>query len=547
MKYVSSRFLSVVIFISIASPLLYFGGSNTVNDHQYNQQNSFAFHTPPDQAFTGEDTTFCGNFREENCQFDTLACDPLEKMNGTDRDDNASSLTSPTEANKTPSSYRPTIASFYEDDEVGQTVTFHGSSDTTFLGPQGTLISIPAHAFVNSAGKSVQGPITFTYRELYNKSSMVMANKPTMAQGRMLKTGGSLYMNATANGQSLELQDNKSIYVEFNSPDPSPGMRLFNGTQNQRGNFTWQADTTQSRWVFSLPWKVLQLPDNHPIDEEDDDIVGTFHLSDTAYQGSLLWTREFERRWKMMDRLPKKKDEILQFYKSHFGEPLFMADQSAVNYLTLTCNYDKKNRNKKWWLLRNLYLKHMKRQKGEPVPLDQYDFSGNDAEARKRLIKRHNMSSQKARRLVRLNDIRDRIIQRRRQQIAANKVDSFTANAFQVNNLGWINCDEFYNIEEQKQDLLVKIEGPVNRHTNVFLVFNSINSVMRAQGYQGGGYFMFTGLPQTWRGKLVAISADGKVTYLGTRPIKLEGQREVTIKIDKTEQESLQKTLSARL
>jgi hypothetical protein len=247
-----------------------------------------------------------------------------------------------------------------------------------------------------------------------------------------------------------------------------------------------------------------------------------------------------------MGHLSKKKDELLQFYVQHIGESLFKADMAAVNYLTLTCNYDKANRNRSWWQLRDRFEKLMKTRKDRPVNFTKYnvDWSANNTEAQ---LMEQGVDEDKAAHLVQMYEVRSTIIERRERQQMSSRMDSFTTNAFQVSEMGWINCDKFYDTEETTQDMIVRVEGPAAANKRVFAVFEDIKSIMPARPLKGGKYFLLNNIPQTWDVQLVALGMGESSKYLGTQMITIEGQAQEEVRLERVPSSELKSTLSARL
>lgn len=81
--------------------------------------------------------------------------------------------------------------------------------DTILIGEKGTKISIPHHSFINSKGEIINKNIQFELKECINKVDMVLANLHTVTNGKILESGGMVYLNATQNGEKLSIADDK--------------------------------------------------------------------------------------------------------------------------------------------------------------------------------------------------------------------------------------------------------------------------------------------------------------------------------------------------
>lgn len=155
-----------------------------------------------------------------------------------------------------------TIKDFFAKTEIkSQTFTINtDNSQYSITGNQGTKVTFPANAFVTSNGTPVKGDVSIELKEIYDKSDMVLSDRPTMSNGRILISGGELFIGATANGQELRLDENTNILIEL-APTTTVDttMGLFTGTETD-SIFNWtqvDIDTTATRddslWYVSDP------------------------------------------------------------------------------------------------------------------------------------------------------------------------------------------------------------------------------------------------------------------------------------------------------
>lgn len=155
-----------------------------------------------------------------------------------------------------------TIKDFFDKTEVkSQTFTIDtDNGQSSITGNQGTKVTFPANAFITSNGTPVTGAVSIELKEIYNKSDMVLSDRPTMSNGRILISGGEIFIGATANGQELRLATNTNILIEL-APTTTVDttMGLFTGTETD-SIFNWtpvDIDTTASRddslWYVSDP------------------------------------------------------------------------------------------------------------------------------------------------------------------------------------------------------------------------------------------------------------------------------------------------------
>lgn len=111
--------------------------------------------------------------------------------------------------------------------ESGVVITFYGSCLT-----------------IN--GAPVTGEVTLKYVEMFNSGSMVVAGMPTMGvmpdgDLAMLVSGGEFYVNATHNGQQVELACGFQLQIPGSLTGGADNdMTLWNGLVTEEGNVVWE-------------------------------------------------------------------------------------------------------------------------------------------------------------------------------------------------------------------------------------------------------------------------------------------------------------------
>jgi hypothetical protein len=105
------------------------------------------------------------------------------------------------------------------------------ASEINFLEQRtGTLLTIPAHAFVDDSGQPVTGEVTFKVREFHETSDLLRAGIPMRVftgSEDVLQSAGMLEFRAFQGGRSLELKKGTSIGIELASFRPSEGYDLY--------------------------------------------------------------------------------------------------------------------------------------------------------------------------------------------------------------------------------------------------------------------------------------------------------------------------------
>jgi hypothetical protein len=126
--------------------------------------------------------------------------------------------------------------SFVRDNSLSssnKTFSFQNTNPVEVTTPTGLKISMPANAFVNSAGTPVTTNINLQVKEILLPDAMILNRKPTMSNGLPLESGGEFYLRATSGGQELRLAPGVLINMELPKlPYNKNGMKVFNGRED---------------------------------------------------------------------------------------------------------------------------------------------------------------------------------------------------------------------------------------------------------------------------------------------------------------------------
>ncbi|NGP87718.1 hypothetical protein [Fodinibius halophilus] len=129
-----------------------------------------------------------------------------------------------------------------------QTHDFDAEDGISFTSENGVDLNIPSGCLTQD-GQAASGSATLEYVELFERSNMLVTNKPTMGvdstgNKKMLVSGGSFFIEATQNGEELEASCNNiqlAIPTDLTG-GPDPEMTLWTGTVDEDGNLAWDEE-----------------------------------------------------------------------------------------------------------------------------------------------------------------------------------------------------------------------------------------------------------------------------------------------------------------
>jgi len=124
-----------------------------------------------------------------------------------------------------------------------QPFTAKSNEVISITGKEGTVIRIPKNALVKSNGKYAVGKIDIELQEFYKKSDVLKANLHTMSDGKMLESGGMIYIKATAKGETLQLKKGAEMDISFASKNKPDNMEVFYGYPKKDKSIDWNTNS----------------------------------------------------------------------------------------------------------------------------------------------------------------------------------------------------------------------------------------------------------------------------------------------------------------
>jgi len=129
--------------------------------------------------------------------------------------------------------------------EALQTFTLNSGGTGEIYGADGTILYFPPGSIVDQNGDPVTGAVTIELIEIYDKAKMLLTKMPTNGKRpngdvETLVSGGEFFINATQNGEQLEVANGFQIFAPADEFDED--MRLFNGQGNDCDGDEMQCD-----------------------------------------------------------------------------------------------------------------------------------------------------------------------------------------------------------------------------------------------------------------------------------------------------------------
>ncbi len=398
-------------------------------------------------------------------------------------------------------------ASFKTIDSV---YTIQADIDNTFFGREGTGLFFPANCFVDRNGKKVKGKVKISLKECYDIPSILESKLSTTSDGRMLETAGMVDLQAKAGGKEVFIRDGMDYRIMFPRRDiPEDDFQLFYGEWKKDGIINWQlAGDGESEEVF---YGTTRDTDSEEVAVSSDGVTQQVYRS-VLTRGVSCFLHICESKLRRGTRISEMDyfnwqlangQTLNQWFVANFNPDVQMLEEYCIQGLrteitfkvnetgafesyyiskSATAEYDRKIVD----FLRTMPALNLK----QLMPEYNYDHACILTFGSRQENEKQKFVSTFARKFEKDPD-------KPVADVKASELDYFI---FSSSQLGWINCDRFYEDDQPLVDYVVKNEGG---SASVSMVFDDLNSVLR--GVNEGSNVVFRQVPFNRKVRLIGI------------------------------------------
>lgn len=115
----------------------------------------------------------------------------------------------------------------------------------TFQTSEGLTVTVLPGSLQLKNGQMATGKIYVETKLVMQRGDMVRLDKPTTSFGRILVSGGEIFVRIRKENEELHLAPGKTIYIKYND-SPSSLMKLFYGDESDPQRFNWIQTTTNT-------------------------------------------------------------------------------------------------------------------------------------------------------------------------------------------------------------------------------------------------------------------------------------------------------------
>ena len=389
------------------------------------------------------------------------------------------------------------------------TLQIDNTKDTLLFGSKGTGLFFEKESFVMPDGSSPKGKISIHLKESYSLVDMIRENLSSTSNGKLLETRGMIQVQAFSDNQQLQLKEGKKFIIHFpkDSIDMKKQMNLFYGQTNSTENINWTLDslTLLRPTAFINGWMTTGWPGGDSTRDAGFYFKGQKEIDISEYFYKTFDNTKLEPNKELID-----KEFEAKFTVTKLGKIINVRIEEEI--------YDSSGKKVPSKTKPDPYFYQYIQQLPALEPF--YFYNGD------KLVPFDAESSFNIRMGFFPPDYQNKESYNKlfSQKYSAFKNSSITSindaelnyYVFSSSKLGWINCDFFWKVNDEKIDYIVKVD-PESK-PNIKLVFTQVKSIMA--GTLKGDKYIFENVPINQDVRLVAISFKGSEPLLSVSETK---------------------------
>jgi hypothetical protein len=365
------------------------------------------------------------------------------------------------------------------------------AGSTIITAKQGLKLHVKTGDFETEDGQLVTGPIELTVKELVTKQQLIASDCPTASDGRLLETAGSYFIGASGNGSKLRLKPGRKMRIEF--PKRGDNMELFYGQRMADGSMNWQPVKKKLSAVSEAAeaWEARNKVEAAPVyvdapaknyDAYTGASSGRFFTTEVwfkAYHDTIMTHRRsiIRKHFKNMTQPQIRKVMEAPFKMSVKDYTKFISPLNNRRYFSHHLHYHE-------FEGFDLYITADNKTDSVIYFRDTIAYRARVAAARKEdSLRRASGNYTMYDNLETDVDI-DKTVKRKKNgklvtEPGNAKVTIRYYEPVELEQLGWINCDRFYNYPDGiVPEYTLDIKGKVPPAIGVYVIYKNINGVM---------------------------------------------------------------------
>jgi len=347
----------------------------------------------------------------------------------------------------------------------------------------GLKVTVNPSVLEKEDGTEAAGKIKVRIIELTNSEDLFRSNAATTSDGKLLASGGSYFIGMECDGQKLRIKNNKALQVDL--PLIKKGeMELFYGERNGNNNMNWKKAGVSFQQQYTV---------NDVIDDMPDDVEYVPEVY-TEFQPGKVFT---------------SMESTVSYYKKNITLSQLVDTLNRVSpkvYLE-TISFWPKDLPKNQKLDTNFLIRTY-------GPMKQY------------ILRTYKSKQAEEEALAKRKQMREEI---RRTKLAVSEKKQLLKyyKPTEIVNLGWVNCDRYYDKEKTEVDLDLPIAFN-NTRLEYFVIFRSFNGLMTDHiDHYGQGRAVLFNMPVGEKVTLIAFAKTNGTLYQVKHDFTIERNKKI--------------------
>ncbi len=379
------------------------------------------------------------------------------------------------------------------------TIKIDNTKDTLIFGSKGTALFFEKGSFQLPDGTIPAGKISILLKECYSNSDIIREDLTTTASGKLLETRGMINVIAFANDEQLILKRGKKFIIHFpkDTSDSKRQMNLFYGNNNANKPVDWNLDSASllKPTAFMSGWMTTGYPGG------DTSKSGGFYFKGQRSDSSIY--NFFYKNFDNTKLRSVKGKELDKLYEAKF----VVSKNGQIRNVKITENDDFLKKTPGAPAVDPYFYKYI-----QQIPLLEPFYAYDDDQQLKPTdtecsfyfslgLYPPDYSNNKS--YNKLFNKKYGIF--KNASITSMNEAELNYYVFSASKLGWINCDFFWQVNDEKVDYYVKADSRLK--PNIKLVFKQAKSIL--VGTAEGDNYVFKNVPVNQEIKIIAIEFDG--------------------------------------
>jgi len=223
-----------------------------------------------------------------------------------------------------------------------QTFNINPSKENVLEGTNGTILIIPKECILDAQGAIYTKNVQVELAEALSLEQMLLSNLTTTSNGKLLETGGMIYLDFKANGEKLSIDKSKPIYIEIPTKKRKSGMMAYKGVRDEMGNMNWIEPKPLEQFLVPVDLKLLDfLPSGFEAEVNASMLYRNYKVATKELVDSLYYSLSVLNPFSLIEPVEINYDNIREYgIYAKYQDSDYQDDVEEVDSTKIDCGID---------------------------------------------------------------------------------------------------------------------------------------------------------------------------------------------------------------